>query len=102
MEGKELTGKMIRAIPFSAGILFAYFVRSTGSLHLYRITAIGGGASLGFFVGLLSIIILNLNLIIPRSFLWLMLLGYDDTRCHDRGHCHEAQGLPALRRVTGI
>jgi len=75
MEGKELTGEMIRAIPFSAGILFAYFVRSTGSLHLYRITAIGGGASLGFFVGLLSIIILNLNLIIPRSFLWLMLLG---------------------------
>jgi hypothetical protein len=44
-------------------------------LHLYRILAIGGGASLGFIVGLLSIDVLNLNLIIPRPFIWPMLLG---------------------------
>jgi hypothetical protein len=35
MEGVDLTGSIIMAIPISAGVLFAYFVRRGGSLHLW-------------------------------------------------------------------
>lgn len=68
-----LVESLIRAVPLSAGIVFVYYVRSEGSIRLYRILSIAGGAAIGFFVGAGLIVNLNLSPTLNMILLWLMI-----------------------------
>jgi len=72
----SLAEGLIRAVPLSVGIVFAYYVRSKGSIRLYRISAIGGGAVIGFIVGAGLLVFLNLDFspFGNLTLLWVMIV----------------------------